>query len=320
MAAGNSKTLNAENSVRCALDRRSSRTAAVTITRTSCTDAVTEYRAHHANFVEKRVDKLKNQETRRTAKIVECSFPAVESTPESERSAREQYFEKVKDSVIELHYNHHTIDGRSGKRVSFGVVRFANISPCVSAAKYFATCMWPCDVDVRVMAYHSQQVLLLRHEQEKHLDKVLKRKDEFGTVPAAFNDPVIREHLDHSSADHVIFIVVATPVEEIGRDHDFDWAVIEPSSFRSIIQMAGRVRRHRSGTAGSPNIALMQYNLKAYQDGDKPGTSYFIHPGYEEFLKMSIHDLRRVIDGKALKSINAVPRIRKAVLSIRQHC
>ena len=24
----------------------------------------------------------------------------------------------------------------------------------------------------------------------------------------------------------MLFIVVATPVEEVGRDHDFDWAVV----------------------------------------------------------------------------------------------
>ena len=58
--------------------------------------------------------------------------------------------------------------------------------------------------------------------------------------------------------------MVATPVEEVGRDHDFDWAIVEPSSYRSIIQLAGRVLRHRKldQDIQNPNIALMQYNLK----------------------------------------------------------
>jgi CRISPR-associated endonuclease/helicase Cas3 len=63
---------------------------------------------------------------------------------------------------------------------------------------------------------------------------------------------------------------VATPVEEVGRDHDFDWAVIEPSSYRSIIQLAGRVRRHRKEAISTPNIAIMQYNLKGLRVTIKP--------------------------------------------------
>jgi CRISPR-associated endonuclease/helicase Cas3 len=40
--------------------------------------------------------------------------------------------------------------------------------------------------------------------------------------------------------------VLGSPVTEVGRDHDYDWAVVEPSSMRSLIQLAGRVRRHRA--------------------------------------------------------------------------
>lgn len=35
--------------------------------------------------------------------------------------------------------------------------------------------------------------------------------------------------------------MLATAVAEVGRDHDYDWAIVEPSSMRSIIQLAGRV-------------------------------------------------------------------------------
>ena len=49
-------------------------------------------------------------------------------------------------------------------------------------------CDWPDDVDVKIMAYHSQQIMLLRHEQEKHLDSVLKRKEvSHGEQPEAFH-------------------------------------------------------------------------------------------------------------------------------------
>ena len=159
------------------------------------------------------------------------------------------------------------------------MVRVANIPPCVALTQYLLNAEWSQGISPRVMAYHSRQVLLLRSEQERHLDRVLKRKEKLGEQTAAFLDDVIRQHLDSTDDEHVIFILVATPVEEVGRDHDFDWAIVEPSSYRSIIQLAGRVLRHRKldQDIQNPNIALMQYNLK----GLRKAKVAFEKPGFE---------------------------------------
>ncbi|MEX6067035.1 hypothetical protein [Providencia hangzhouensis] len=94
-------------------------------------------------------------------------------------------------------------------QVSFGVVRVANIPVCVALTHYLLTAQWPEEVEIRTMAYHSQQVLLLRHEQEKHLDGVLKRKEKEGEQPEAFQNPIVRQHLDQAhrngKAKHLIF-------------------------------------------------------------------------------------------------------------------
>ena len=102
-------------------------------------------------------------------------------------------------------------------------------------------------------------------------------------------------------------------VEEVGRDHDFDWAVIEPSSYRSFIQLAGRVLRHRalpSNGLQSPNMALMQYNLKGLLDNKKP---VFCRPGYESTdYPLKTHDLRQLVDVAQLSErLDAQPRINK---------
>ena len=78
----------------------------------------------------------------------------------------------------------------------------------------------------------------MRHTQEAYLDKILKRKNGNSHI---LNDPIIRQHIDNSQVKNITFVLITTPVEEVGRDHDFDWAVIEPSSYRSFIQLAGRV-------------------------------------------------------------------------------
>jgi len=274
--------------------------------------AIDAYREEHGKFIAKRVAQLLEQPARRIGEIVECQEIVDECEFDGELTKQDRYFSRIKQAVLEKHKTHHTEDLKTGCKVSFGVVRVANIQPCIALSRYLMTCAWPEDIEVKVMAYHSQQVLLLRHEQEKHLDCILKRKEAAGAEPEAFNNPVIRNHMDQSKAKQVLFILVATPVEEVGRDHDFDWAIVEPSSYRSIIQLAGRVRRHREGTVSSPNIALLQYNWKTIRDGNRSDQKYFCRPGYEDILQLETHDLCELIDSEAIaKSINAIPRIQK---------
>jgi CRISPR-associated endonuclease/helicase Cas3 len=267
-------------------------------------DDILSYTRTHEAFVSKRVEKLKQQDAKRKAEIILCN-------KELNLEIESQYFEIIKQAILVKHTQHYTLAKKHQIHVSFGVVRIANIKPCVELTKYFLSCEWPQDTEIRCMAYHSQQVLLLRHEQEKHLDEVLKRKEKSGEPPVAFDHAVIQNHLASCKAKNLIFILVATPVEEVGRDHDFDWAVIEPSSFRSIIQMSGRVKRHRQGEAVSPNIGLMQYNLKGFKGNE---AQVFNYPGYEtdSSTTLKTHDLKALVDEKAmLKSVNAIARIQK---------
>lgn len=270
-----------------------------------------DFKTAHQKFVQGRVQKLLEQVIKHKSYIVSCAhLKAEKETQELDKSAQEQYFELIKKHAQQLHHNHHTVDAKTAKRVSFGVIRMANISPCVELTQYLLNAEWDEAVAPRVMAYHSRQVLLLRSEQEHHLDAVLKRKEKSGEQPAAFSNPAIRTHLDTTDASDVIFIVVATPVEEVGRDHDFDWAIIEPSSYRSIIQLAGRVLRHRKlqQDIQMPNIALMQYNLK----GLRQAPVAFEKPGFEmsnDHFRLQTKNLEDLLD--ASKGITAIPRIQE---------
>ncbi|MEI6706616.1 MAG: type I-F CRISPR-associated helicase Cas3f [Methylococcales bacterium] len=278
--------------------------------------ALNNYQNQHAKFINKRVENIKKKEqekgVKRKGEIIQCK-ELHPSQAEDVEDKQTLYFEKIKQTLLSKHLQHHTLDQKTNKKVSFGVVRIANIEPCIALYEYFINSEWDNQFDVKIMVYHSRQILLLRHEQEKHLDAVLTRKEKIGERPKAFD--VIKHHLERSAAENVVFILVATPVEEVGRDHDFDWAVIEPSSFRSIIQLSGRVLRHRNKVPTEPNVALMQYNLNSINRGDN--IPAYHHPGYEGkgIVKLNYHDLTQLLDEPLiLESINAIPRIQPAKL------
>ncbi len=263
-------------------------------------DNLKAYEKSHEKFTANKVRKIKDA-------VIKCKGYIAKLSLETEEDYRTHYFQTIEKTILNLHKNNYEIDPETNKKVSWGVIRMANINPCIEVSRHLIETKWEADTEIKILTYHSQQVLLLRHTIEKNLDKVLKRKDE-GKV---FKEPSIRRILDSSEAENVIFIVVATPIEEIGRDHDFSWAIIEPSSYRSIIQMAGRVRRHRSTKAKNKNIGVLQYNFKGFEYAIKKiDRKAFIRPGYEDELRLNSHDLKDLIDETILTDgINSIPRI-----------
>lgn len=198
-------------------------------------------------------------------------------------------------AVVRLHGDHDWVHRPTGKRVSFGLVRIANVSPAIACAYHLAT-MLP---QARVACYHARDFRVQRYLKELRLDRWLNRKRGNRAIE---NDPEIGELLERADSDEVIFIVVATPVEEVGRDHDFDWAVIEPSSTRSIVQTAGRVNRHRNLAVAAPNIAVMQHNLRTLAGRTPP----FSRPGFETAdTPYRNHDLGELLNWAPLLAIDA---------------
>ncbi|BCG66032.1 MAG: CRISPR-associated endonuclease/helicase Cas3 [Methyloprofundus sp.] len=265
----------------------------------SCCNAE-NYQQQHTQFIEKRLNALQKEQPKRKANIVPCQTDDFENS--------EAYFQSViLKAVIEKHTNHYIVDSNTDKKISFGVVRMANIKPCIHFTQYLLNVdlsKFSEDLEIRVMAYHSAQLLIMRNEQEKHLDNILQRS---GGEQDIFNNVIIKAHLSKLTTKHVIFIVVATPVEEVGRDHDFDWAVVEPSSYRSFIQLAGRVLRHRNKEIKQANIALLQHNLRSIQNKEVA----FCYPGYESANnKLTTHNLNELVDvDKLAERLDSQPRI-----------
>ena len=263
----------------------------------------------HYEFAKAQASRIRQEIPKRKGQIFPCPLSA-----DCDSSKSDYYFEQLIKAALKLHQNHHLTDSDSGREISFGVIRLANIDPCVAASKYLCRCKLPADTEIRLMTYHSRQVMLLRHRQEHYLDRLLKRSQESLEAPAILKDSLIRKHLKECPAKKLLFIVVCTPVEEVGRDHDYDWAVIEPSSWRSIVQLSGRVNRHRLLDITTPDVMVMQYNYRCFINGDKKDSNgqqklYYHRPGYEQKVPaMPAHALNKLLpswDG----SINAADRI-----------
>lgn len=282
-------------------------------TQVTAISALDDYQTQHQTFVKKRLSNLAKQTAKRKAVIFPCGAIRY---PADKQDVEQQYFADIQKAILQLHQHHQQTEPISQKQLSFGVVRMANIPPCIKLTRYLAQADWGEHTDIRIMAYHSQQLLLMRHVQEKHLDSVLKRNQK----QQPHDNALIRQHINNSKARHLIFILVATPVEEVGRDHDFDWAVIEPSSYRSLIQLAGRVLRHRDLMPAHANIALMQYNLKALTQ--KPNQPAYCRPGYEDHKHLlNSHDLNDLLSANEINQrVDASLRIQKnSTLNPEQH-
>ena len=161
---------------------------------------------------------------------------------------------------------------------------------------------------IHLCVYHSRHPLLVRAAIERTLDAVLQRSEH----DAAFGLESVRQRLDATPEHDHIFVVLATAVAEVGRDHDYDWAIVEPSSMRSIIQLAGRVRRHRAWICpeDQPNLYLLDTNiLHLVEGGDKPA---FLRPGFEnESFKLADHRLTQVLNPEQWQTIDAAARIKE---------
>ncbi len=303
-----------------------------------CADG-TSFRQRHEKFAQKRAAKLEQDEIRRLAQIVllpeQQTFESHQPDSAAARSTRHTHWAGLLlREAWQLHQRpqNHVVDPASGKCVSFGLIRMANIGPLFDVARaMYTNGLMQNDVRVHLCVYHSQFPLLMRSTIEYELDIILKRPPNRDGSDPALQHASVRAVLNACPEQHQIFIVLGSPVTEVGRDHDYDWAVVEPSSMRSFIQLAGRVRRHRSGAINDVNLSVLDRNLRSFKSDDSKAA--FCRPGFEmdkvsedivdenysepdtaRFFHLRSHRLQNVLvkytRGREQWPINATPRIR----------
>ncbi len=257
-----------------------------------------EFDNAHGSFIEQRIKNLnKSSMPLKKAKIEPVEIADNQIQPSH------IYARNILTEIGVLHQNNF-VNHKAGKKVSIGLVRMANIDPLVAVARHLYAIQPPSDTRIYYCVYHSQYPLVLRSQIEQQLDNALTRHDE----EKWWRESGIEEIIDKSNETNHIFVVLATAVAEVGRDHDYDWAVVEPSSMRSIIQLAGRVQRHRKMPPASENIVIMDKNFK----GLKGVSPCFLRPGYEsEKRRFYSAELSKLLPNEEYQSICAIPRIIK---------
>ena len=268
----------------------------------------------HAHFVGKRVAKLERAEPLRRAELITLDI--------AQGSVKEKlhadFARHIHSACLQLHRHHAEIDPVSGKRVSFGIVRMANIDPLFGVAQALFAIGAAAGTRIHLCVYHARFPLLQRSAIEQQLDAAFNRR---GDGQGVYQLPGIRAALDaHPQSDH-LFVVLASPVCEVGRDWDADWAVAEPSSMRSLIQLAGRVQRHRRKPSQHANINVFDTNLKALQSGNEQRPA-FLRPGFEDEDRfvLASHRLQAIWPSVGERCIDARPRIQPRALAERRPC
>lgn len=260
--------------------------------------ALDSFIAAHQKFVEGRIAELKKQPAIRQAQLL----PVHREAPTAEAVVK-ALAQTIYDELHALHNVHHQKQPKTGRRVSIGLIRMANINPLVAVAQQLLTQEPQSNCRIHYCIYHSQHPLAVRSAIERALDTVLTRHD----PEALWRQPVIKQALHQYPEENQIFVVLATPVAEVGRDHDYDWAIAEPSSMRSLIQLAGRIWRHRPPKVpDSPNLSILNGNARALRG---KGIAY-TKPGFEsEKFKLCYKNLERLLKPEQYQQISALPRI-----------
>lgn len=221
----------------------------------------------HNGFATKMVEEMSKADPIRKAQIIKIEDCTKISSA----------FETIEAACINMHKFNQEVCPLTGKSFSFGLVRLSTVESCKEFALYLNDSNRFNDYTVKICCYHSQQMVGYQHCLEDLYNRVLKRNLVDGN-PSIFGHEEVSDVLKKSSTKNVIFIMVSSPIEEVGRDHDFDWGIVEPTSLRAVIQTAGRIRRHRGKGKCSVNLGILSVPLLALR---YPGVHAYAYPGPE---------------------------------------
>ncbi|TGN68558.1 hypothetical protein E4L95_00985 [Paracoccus liaowanqingii] len=183
-----------------------------------------------------------------------------------------------------------TIDGF---RVSVGFVKMTRVSHTADMASALPAAEGRLRLKI---CLHSRFLRLHRAWIESRLKEALTRKgDDPNTgLRALCHDWNIFARARAAGCRDIEIVLICSPVIETGNDLDFDYAILDPVSSRSIVQASGRVNRHRLTQAHAANIGLIPRPVVCWE-----GQGLLEFPGVETRMPEQLGRIRLANFGAA---------------------
>jgi CRISPR-associated endonuclease/helicase Cas3 len=189
----------------------------------------------------------------------------------NEKNCDIENFKVILKSAERMHIRHSSKMGDVKIQFSIGFVRWNRTHVCREFAKWL---MKENEIQIEptlaVFCYHSHMNFIDRRRVEYFLDNGLKR-NELGEMKEFFMSKEFKKwHEINHYPQNIMMIVSTTSIQETGRDHDYDWAILDPCSTRSLVQSSGRVLRHRPNKLPSgSNIGILRFSSQSWFEKDK---------------------------------------------------
>ena len=226
--------------------------------------SLNNFNEFYDQFLSQQILKLKASPERHYAEFIETK---------NEKNSDIENFKVILKSAERMHIRHSSkiqIEEIS-IQFSIGFVRWNRTHVCREFAKWL---MKEKEMEIEpalaVFCYHSHMNFIDRRRVEGFLDSGLKR-NELGEMKEFFMSKEFKKwHEINNFPQNIMMLVSTTSIQETGRDHDYDWAILDPCSTRSIVQSAGRVLRHRPNKLPSgSNIGILRYSSQTWFEKDK---------------------------------------------------
>ncbi len=233
-------------------------------------------------FIDKFYTAIQQQKVKRRATILDISnylhSDVNKNDPQHEILA--PLYQTIFNASETLHKSNYTLI--DGIKVSTGLIKFNNTVDAFHCAHYLLTePELEANAIIKIECYHARHFPIRRNYAEKVLSQLLNRKK--SKKGNRFKELTIVKNAikaaKNQNKKQVILLVVSTTIIEIGRDFDFDWGIIEPSSHWSIIQTTGRIMRHREKNR-CDNVVLLSHSMKAIRSAKNNRLIYTL-PGPE---------------------------------------
>lgn len=198
----------------------------------------------------------------------------------------------ILDSCYKLHQYHHESYGNIN--FSMGFLRIGTIKNTIKVSQELVSQervnrFQNLETLYFIIPYHSRQILVFKDKLEKWLNIIGNRKTSLNEI-FDMNDKLLDHEIpslknlflesEKKGIKNIMFLLVASTIEEVGRDHDFDYMIHSPSGMQPLIQSAGRVQRHREKEGGT-NIILLDrpiFSENKEHIFQYPGVETPIHP------------------------------------------